>query len=74
MPQKPSLDADRPHRHLLESVDLQPVFIVGDSRSGTTVLYHLLARTGCFNPVTVYHILCGHELLSNRDYFFDWKD
>lgn len=32
-------------------------FIIGSHRSGTSVLYRLLAATGCFNVVTVFHVL-----------------
>lgn len=59
---------DRDHRYtgLLESVSFQPVFIMGDHRSGTTLLYRLLDATGCFNVVTAYHILCYDRILSNH--------
>ena len=57
---------DNEYLQLLEGIHLQPVFIMGAARSGTTVLYHLLAETGCFNYVNVYHILKEHELLKNR--------
>ena len=48
----------------LERVDFRPVFIMGDHRSGTTVLYRLLDATGCFNVVTAYHVIRYGELLS----------
>jgi LPS sulfotransferase NodH len=43
-----------------------PVFILGLHRSGTTLLYSLLARAGGFNPVTAYHLACYDELLHNH--------
>ena len=43
-------------------VELQPVFIMGPHRSGTTILYQLLASTGCFNVTTVFHLLNRDEL------------
>lgn len=46
---------------------LQPVFILGDHRSGTTLLYQLLARTMCFNVVTAYHILCYDQMIANYE-------
>jgi hypothetical protein len=49
----------------LEHVDFQPVFILGIHRSGTSILYKMLTATGCFNPVTAYHLINYHELLSN---------
>jgi len=57
---------DEPYLHLIEKISFKPIFIMGDARSGTTVLYHLLARTGCFNIVTVYDVACYHELLKNH--------
>ncbi len=50
----------------LKDVQYRPVFIVGDHRSGTTILYKLLALTECFNILTVYHVLCYDELLANH--------
>lgn len=62
----PSPDAH--FMQVLDSVNFRPVFIMGDHRSGTTVLYRLLDATGCFNVVTAYHIIRYGELLSA---FFD---
>lgn len=50
----------------LEHVDFKPVFILGVHRSGTSILYKMLTATGCFNPVTAYHLINYHELLSNH--------
>ena len=41
----------------LARTPFQPVFIMGDHRSGTTLLYQLLARTHLFNIVTAYHVI-----------------
>src|SRR5262245_23063656 len=57
---------DAPFLHRLEDVEFQPVFIQGEHRSGTTLLYKLLAQSGCFNIVTVYHLLHYDELLANH--------
>jgi len=48
--------------------DMPPglVFIFGCHRSGTTLLYHLLAETGHFNYVTAYHLINYDELLRNH--------
>ncbi len=43
-----------------------PVFILGLHRSGTTLLYTLLARAAAFNTVTAYHLAHYDELLHNR--------
>ncbi len=58
--------SDRPYLSLLEEVEVQPIFIMGDHRSGTTLLYKLLAATECFNVVTAYHIIKYDELLCHR--------
>jgi LPS sulfotransferase NodH len=39
------------------------VFIIAPHRSGTTILYSLLAASGCFNVVTAFHVLNRHRLL-----------
>jgi sulfotransferase family protein len=42
------------------------VFIMGCHRSGTSMLYHLLAYTGAFNYISAYDIIKYDELLRNR--------
>lgn len=44
----------------------RPIFVLGDHRSGTTILYRLLAMSGAFNYLTLYHTLDYDELLSNH--------
>ncbi len=56
---------DRQYLKELKNVDFQPVFILGVHRSGTSILYKMLTATGCFNPVTAYHLINYDELLSN---------
>jgi hypothetical protein len=41
----------------------RPVFILGHHRSGTTILYKLLAETTLFNVTTAYHVLNRDRLL-----------
>lgn len=48
----------------LQQVHFKPVFILGDHRSGTTLLYKTLAATNCFNYVTAYHVINYNRLLS----------
>ncbi len=43
-----------------------PVFILGLHRSGTTLLYSMLAQAAHFNTVTAYHLAHYDELLHNR--------
>lgn len=45
-----------------DSVNRTPVFILGLHRSGTTLLYEMLAASGCFNIVTARHVICFDEL------------
>lgn len=47
----------------LSDVQIRPVFIIGPHRSGTTILYKVLAETSCFNVTTAYHILNQSRLL-----------
>ncbi len=39
-----------------------PIFIMGEHRSGTTLLYQLLTNSGAFNPLTLHHILRFDQL------------
>jgi hypothetical protein len=55
---------DAPFLARLDGLAFRPVFIVGSARSGTTVLYQLLARTGRFNWVSTYHLVNRDELLA----------
>ena len=57
---------DEKHLDLLSNVDFSPIFIMGDHRSGTTLLYKTLAATKCFNFVKAYHIIKYDEILSNH--------
>jgi hypothetical protein len=57
---------DRAYLDLLEGVSFQPIFIIGDHRSGTTLLYQLLSRTGAFNVLTAYHVIRYDEVLANH--------
>jgi hypothetical protein len=56
---------DVQHLHKLKKIEFQPVFILGLHRSGTSILYKMLTATGCFNPVTAYHIIKYKHLLHN---------
>jgi len=50
----------------LRQISFQPVFILGVHRSGTSILYKMLAATGSFNPLTAYHIVHYTDLLTNH--------
>ena len=57
---------DSPYLNMLEDVAIAPIIILGDQRSGTTLLYKTLADTGCFNAVRAYHIIKYDEILYNH--------
>ncbi|MEL7350507.1 MAG: sulfotransferase [Cyanobacteria bacterium P01_A01_bin.116] len=57
---------DTPYLNQLSGVEFSPVFIMGDHRSGTTVLYKTLVATHCFNFVKAYHIIKYNEILANH--------
>jgi LPS sulfotransferase NodH len=50
----------------MTSVNYHPIFVLGSHRSGTTILYKLLALTESFNIVTLYHTLRYDSLLAHH--------
>lgn len=54
---------DRKYLVKLENTSFSPIFIIGLQRSGTSILYKILAETKEFNVVTIYHLLRYNELL-----------
>lgn len=56
---------DEQYMELLSKVRFSPIFIMGDHRSGTTLLYKTLAATECFNFLKAYHIIEYERLLLN---------
>lgn len=59
-------DTDDVYADLIKDVSVRPFFIMGDHRSGTTLLYRLLHQSGCFNVVQAYHIMKHQDLLANH--------
>ena len=57
---------DEKYIDLIKDFDFEPVFILGLHRSGTSILYKILAATQRFNVVTAYHILYYDSLLYNH--------
>ena len=57
---------DAPYLGRLSGVSYCPVFVLGEHRSGTTILYELLALSGSFNYLTAYHTLYFDQLLANH--------
>jgi Sulfotransferase family len=58
--------SDVQHLHHLDSIPVEPVFITGPHRSGTTLLYSVLQATQRFNTVTAYHVLCYRQILARH--------
>ena len=56
----------RPYLGRLSELSYRPVFVLGEHRSGTTILYELLARSGSFNYLTAYHTLYFDQLLAHH--------
>lgn len=54
---------DTPYLHYLDGVSVNPVFVMGLHRSGTTVLSICMLATGRFNTTTMYHMLYRRCLL-----------
>ncbi len=50
----------------LQNIDIYPIFILGLHRSGTSILYKMLVKTGSFNAITAYHLINYDELLSHH--------
>ncbi len=61
-----STNRDEEYIKELKSVVFEPIFILGVHRSGTSILYKMLAATGAFNSVTAYHLINYNELLFNH--------
>jgi hypothetical protein len=59
-------EPDRRFLHLLAGISFDPVFIIGDHRSGTTLLYKILSDTGNFQVFTAYHVIHYDEILVNQ--------
>jgi hypothetical protein len=57
---------DAPYLAQLDALPSELVFIMGCHRSGTSMLYHLLAYTGQLDYVSAYDIIKYDELLYNR--------
>src|SRR6266571_9440515 len=57
---------DAPYLGQLQDPPSELVFIMGCHRSGTSMLYHLLAYTGQLDYLSAYDIIKYDELLHNR--------
>lgn len=63
------MNTDKPkdyiYRTAVKDLSFQPIFIMGVQRSGTSILYKMLQKTGYFTVTTAYHIIYFDELLFN---------
>ncbi len=57
---------DAPYLGRLSGMRYRPVFVLGEHRSGTTILYELLTLSGSFNFLTAYHTLYFEQMLANH--------
>jgi hypothetical protein len=60
-----SAQRDQPYLDQIAEIQFQPIFILGDHRSGTTLLYKTLELSKCFNIARAYHIIKYEEVLYN---------
>ena len=58
--------SDDRYLHLTRDVSFSPLFIIGDHRSGTTLLHRLLAETGCFNYLSAYQVIRYDDILTHH--------
>lgn len=63
---KEGKNLDQKYMNIVKDVKFDPVFILGLHRSGTSILYKMLAETNKFNVVTALHLLKYNELLHNH--------
>ncbi len=57
---------DTRHDSLLRTVSFRPpIFIVGDHRSGTTLLYQMLAASQCFHVLDAYQVIRYPEIVTH---------
>jgi len=61
------MNLDVQYLEKIENIDFKPIFIMGMHRSGTSILYKMLTTSGCFNPVTVYHLIKYDQLLDDYE-------
>lgn len=63
---KSNNNLDYKYLHDIKNISFKPIFILGLHRSGTSILYKMLASTKKFNIVTPYQILNYDQLLYNK--------
>jgi len=56
---------DTQYASRFSQLDFRPIFIVGDHRSGTTLLYQMLAATGSFHVLNAYQVIYYDEIVTH---------
>lgn len=64
--QKKENNPDQKYLNKIKDISFKPIFIIGQHRSGTSILYKILDKTNQFNTVKLYHILEYKKLLHNH--------
>jgi len=60
------MNLDEKYIDQLKNIDFKPIFIMGVHRSGTSILYKILSKTGSFNSVNAYNVINYDQLLNNH--------
>lgn len=66
MESKACLDDSQILANHSRKVEFKPIFIIGDHRSGTTLLYKLLIMSGKVNYLSSYNVIKYDQILSNH--------
>jgi hypothetical protein len=59
-------DLDEKYLDNIENIKINPIFILGLPRSGTSILYKMLSETKTVNCVTSYHVIQYDQILNNH--------
>ncbi len=57
---------DDEHIKNIKNIEINPIFILGLPRSGTSILYKILTKTKCFNYINSYNIIYYDQLIHNQ--------
>lgn len=63
---KTGLAPDGDYIKNLEDIYFTPIFILGQARSGTSLIYNMLSLTKSFNYLTPYHIIFYDQIIHNH--------
>jgi len=63
---KKTLKLDVDYIKNLEDIHFTPIFILGQARSGTSLIYNMLSLTKSFNYLTTYRIIFYDQIVYNH--------